>query len=222
MRIAPRLFASWLAVATLAEAVSARADDEVQPQALPVRTAGFSWDKGVLRTSFGVRDALDADVAKKLSSGITTTIAIRAYVFRDGADTPIALAVRTCKVVYDVWDEVFRVRISGPGEDKNVAVLSVDAVARQCVDIKDLPVLDSKNVSVQGRAHFVGVITEVNPVSRETLEQMRRWVSRPAGSTGIGPGDALFGSFVGLFVRHLGVSDKTVRFRTALAPQAPP
>jgi hypothetical protein len=51
------------------------------------------------------------------------------------------------------------------------------------------------------------------------VEQMRRWVSRPAGSTGIGPGDALFGSFVGLFVRQIGTADRTLRFRTqAITP----
>jgi hypothetical protein len=55
---------------------------------------------------------------------------------------------------------------------------------------------------------------EVNPVSPQMLAQMRQWVSRPAGSTGIGPGDALFGSFVGLFVRQIGNADRTLRFRT--------
>jgi hypothetical protein len=54
------------------------------------------------------------------------------------------------------------------------------------------------------------------------LEQMRRWVSRPAGSTGIGPGDALFGSFVGLFVRQIGTSDRTLRFRSQPVPAPPP
>jgi hypothetical protein len=63
------------------------------------------------------------------------------------------------------------------------------------------------------------VIVEVNPVNAQMVEQMRRWVSRPAGSTGIGPGDALFGSFVGLFVRQIGTADRTLRFRTqAITP----
>jgi hypothetical protein len=56
---------------------------------------------------------------------------------------------------------------------------------------------------------------------RRRLERphLRKWVSRPAGSTGIGPGDALFGSFVGLFVRQIGTADKTLRFRTqAITP----
>ena len=43
---------------------------------------------------------------------------------------------------------------------------------------------------------------------------MRRWMSRPAGNTGIGPNDALFGAFVQLFVREVATSDRTVTFRT--------
>jgi len=46
------------------------------------------------------------------------------------------------------------------------------------------------------------------------VEQMRRWMSRPTGSTGIGPGDALFGGFVQLFVRQIATSDRTLTFRT--------
>ena len=54
----------------------------------------------------------------------------------------------------------------------------------------------------------------MNPVNAQMVEQMRKWVTRPAGSTGIGPGDALFGSFVGLFVRNIGQAERTLRFRT--------
>ena len=125
------------------------------------------------------------------------------------------LMVQADEVVYDLWDEVYRIRVSGPGEERNLAVLTIDGVLRQCADVKDLP-LGDRQVLVPGRPHFLGVIVDVNPVSPQMLEQMRRWVSRPAGSTGIGPGDALFGSFVGLFVRQIGTSDRTLRFKTQL------
>jgi hypothetical protein len=57
---------------------------------------------------------------------------------------------------------------------------------------------------------------DVNPVSQEIVDQMRRWMSRPTGSTGIGPSDALFGSFVQLFVRQIATSDATLTFRTQI------
>jgi hypothetical protein len=51
------------------------------------------------------------------------------------------------------------------------------------------------------------------------VEQMKRWMSRPTGSTEIGPADALFGNFVQLFVRQIATSDKTLTFRTQNVPQ---
>jgi hypothetical protein len=211
-----------VALGLLAPGTRAHAQQpQPQPQALPRREVKFAWDKSLLRVSMGVRDVIDADMSKKFASGLPNVIAVRAYLLREGEDAPVALAVRTCRVVYDLWDEVYRLRVSGIGEDRNVAVLSTEGVFRQCADLKDLAIAD-KALLAPGKVHFLGVIVEVNPVSPQMLEQMRRWVSRPAGSTGIGPGDALFGSFVGLFVRQIGTSDRTLRFRSQPVPAPPP
>ena len=218
------LFGAILAGSSLAlgrDAGAQQAAPQPPPQALPRREVKFAWDKSLLRVSMGVRDVVDADIAKKFASGLPNVIAVRAYLLREGEDAPVALAVRTCRVVYDLWDEVYRVRVSGIGEDRNVAVLSTEGVFRQCADLKDMAIAD-KALLPPGKVHFLGVIVEVNPVSPQMLEQMRRWVSRPAGSTGIGPGDALFGSFVGLFVRQIGTSDRTLRFRSQAVPPPPP
>lgn len=215
-------FRAWAVAGAIAltalTARDARAEDPPKQEALPRRQANFAWDKlekgpTLLRASFSFRDAIDKPMASKLASGLPTVIAMRAYVLREGEDTPVALAVRTCRVVFDLWDEVYRLKISGPGGERDAAALNLEGVLRQCVEARDLPVADRSLLTV-GKPHFLGVIVEVNPVSPQMVDQMRRWVSRPAGSTGIGPGDALFGSFVGLFVRQLGAADRTLRFRT--------
>lgn len=197
----------------------ARADEEPPKQEeLPRRQANFAWqktDKGatLLRASFSYKDVVDKGVGEKLASGLPTVIAMRAYVLREGEADPVALAVRTCRVVYDLWDEVYRIKVSGPGGERDTAAYNLDGVLRQCAEARDLLVAD-KTLLAPGTPHFLGVIVEVNPISPKMLEQMRKWVARPAGSTGIGPGDALFGSFVGLFVRQIGTADRTLRFRT--------
>lgn len=201
---------------------AALADDPPKQEDLPRRSANFALDKQdkggqLLRASFSFRDVVDKGVSDKLASGLPTVIAMRAYVLREGESNPVALAVRTCRVVYDLWDEVYRLRISGPGGERDTAALNLDGVLRQCAEVRDLPVVERSLLGAD-KAHFLGVIVEVNPVSPQMLEQMRRWVSRPAGSTGIGPGDALFGSFVGLFVRQIGSADRTLRFRTQSIP----
>ncbi len=198
-------------------------EEETKQEELPRRQANFAWEKTKaggtrLRASFSYKDVVDKTVAQKLTSGLPTVIAMRAYVLREGEANPVALAVRTCRVVYDLWDEIYRLKISGPGGERDGAAYNMDGVLRQCAEARDLLVAD-RTLLATGVAHFLGVIVEVNPVSPQMIEQMRRWVSRPAGSTGIAPGDALFGSFVGLFVRQIGTADRTIRFRTqALTP----
>lgn len=193
----------------LAHAIPAHADDAK----LPERAATMSKEKTTLRASFAYRDAIDTKIQGKLTSGLPTVIAMRAYLLRTGEDAPIALAVRSCRVVYDLWDEVFRVHLEAPGVVRDTAAVNVEGVLRICAEAKDMPVADSNALAAE-KSYFLAVLVEVNPVKPETVEQMRRWVSRPAGSTSIGPGDALFGSFAGLFLRDLTTADRILRFRT--------
>jgi hypothetical protein len=205
-----RAIALFALVATFA--LDARAQ-QAPPARFPSRQANYAWDKTLLRASFSFKDIIDQPIAEKLSNGMAHVIAMRAYVLREGEDTPVALSVRTCRVNYDVWEEVFRVKITGSGGAQEKAVINIAGVIRECAEARDFPIAD-RSLLTSGKPHFLGVIAEVNPVSSEQLEQMRRWVSRPTGSTRIGPGDALFGSVVGLFLGQIGSSDKTLRFRT--------
>lgn len=190
---------------------------------LSQRQATYTWDKqdkgpDLLSASFSFVDVVDGALRQKLSSGLPSVVVMRAYVLREGESDPVALAARSCKIAYDLWDEVYRLTISGPGGDRNTAALNIEGVLRLCFEARKVTVAD-RSLMTAGKPAFLGVIVEVNPVNAQMVEQMRKWVSRPAGSTGIGPGDALFGSFVGLFVRQIGTADRTLRFRTqALTP----
>ncbi len=185
----------------------------VQPGSLATRPAAYAWDGDLLRATYSYRDVLaDPALAKKLSTGLPVVIAMRAYLYREGDDVPVALVPRVCRVVFDLWDEVYRVHVSEPEHERDQAVV-LDGVLRLCTEARDLPIA-RQSLVVPGRAYFLGVVVEVNPVSPEIVDQMRRWMSRPAGSTSIGPSDALFGSFVQLFTRQLARSDATLTFRT--------
>jgi hypothetical protein len=188
------------------------APQPAHPAALPPRQANYAWDRDLLRASFSYRDILDDELSKKLSSGLPLVIVMRAYLYREGADEPVALAPRVCRVVYDLWDEVYRVHVSEPERDRDQAAV-LDGVFRLCAEARDLPIV-RRSLLAAGQRYFLAVVVDVNPVSQEIVDQMRRWMSRPTGSTGIGPSDALFGSFVQLFVRQIATSDKTLTFRT--------
>ena len=192
----------------------------VRPGALPARLANYAWDGDLLRASFSYRDVLgDPALVKKLSSGLPMVIAMRAYVYPQGQDVPVALAPRVCRVVYDLWDEVYRVHVSEPERERDQAVV-LDGVLRLCTEARDLAVVrrgntaDGRPLLAEGQAYFLGVVVDVNPVSPQMVEQMRHWMSRPTGATGIAPTDSLFGTFVQLFAHQIATSDKTLTFRT--------
>ena len=198
----------------------ALAQEKQPPNAaqLPARTATFVWEKPekgpeMLMASFSYVDIMDANARNKLSNGLPHVIVMRAYVWKEGESEPISLAARTCRITYDLWEEVYRLKISGPGGERDTAALNVDGVVRQCFEARKVHVTD-RSLVIAGKPYFLGVLVEMNPVNAQMVEQMRQWVTRPAGSTGIGPGDALFGSFVGLFVKNIGKADRTLTFRT--------
>jgi hypothetical protein len=215
--------AATLGLTLLGSAAPVRADDEA-PKVVS-RTATLAWDNEILRLTVSYRDVVDAETRKKLTSGLPTVIVLRGYVFEEGSTQPIALTAKSCRVVFDPWDEVFRIQLGVPGSETNVPSPTLEGVLRRCAEDKALPVVEAKRLK-QGTSYFISALVEVNPISREMIERIRRWVSRPAGASGIGAGDALFGSFVGLFTTRIGVADRQFAFRTqsfqAPAPPPPP
>lgn len=222
------LFAFLIALLATSPSLSARADDPPpKEENLPQRTAAYTWDpvkdangkpvqpaQTLLKATFNYRDLIDPNLQGKLANGLSTDIVMRAYLLREGDKTPITLSVRTCNVKYDLWDNLYRLTITTTGlKDRTTAIATTEGVLRQCAEVTDLLIAD-KALLTGAKPFFLGVIAEVNPVSADMLAQLRQWVARPAGSTGIGPGDALFGSVLGLFVKQIGKADKTLRFRT--------
>jgi hypothetical protein len=191
-------------------ASTARADEP-----LPVRQAAVAFDeKQTLRVSVGYRDVIDAATVAKLMGGLPTTIVMRAYVFRESGGAPLAAAFKTCRVIFDLWDEVYRIEIAQTGtNDVVTASPSLEGVLRRCAEADKLAVI-GRSALPAGTNFYMAGIVEVNPVSPDMLERIKRWVSRPSGTSTNAPGDALFGSFVGLFVARIGVADRQVAFRT--------
>ncbi len=202
-----------LTIALLAAIPKIAAAEGEGAAALPVRKALFSWDATSLRMSVSFRDVVTPPLLRKLSSGLPTVILLRAYLFESDAKTPVGLAVRSCRVVYDLWDEVYRIKVGTQGGERDLAVVNAEGVLRQCGETVDMP-LASRSLFQANHAYFVALVIEVNPVSAQMLEQMRRWIARPLGSTGLAPSDAIFSSVVSMFVRQIGTSDNTLTFRT--------
>jgi hypothetical protein len=129
-------------------------------------------------------------------------------------------------VVFDLWDEVFRIELSQGGRRRETVAVNIEGVLRRCTEARRLPLVSVKSLE-SSRRYFVGVLVEVNPLSKEMMERIKRWVARPKGAGNVGPGDSLFGSFVGLFITQVPDADRVLNFRGApfvpvQLPELPP
>jgi hypothetical protein len=220
LRAAAAVLSSWLA--WLPTSARAQPAPPKTPNALPVRSAAFGLEDKRVVLSVSFRDVIDAEISKKLLNGFPTVISVRGYLFRETGGDPIALTAKTCRVAYDLWDEVFRIQLAQPGIHSTTVAVNLEGVLRNCAEVRKIPLVD-RSLLRDGARYFVATLVEVNPVSAETLDRIKKWVARPNATSGIGPGDSLFGSFVGLFVARIGDADRRLAFRTQpFAPPNPP
>jgi len=200
----------------VATSSSALADDPAPPTKWMRRAVTSGLGEKGLRVTVPFRDLLAPPVSDKLANGLLHTLTIRVAIHDESDGRLVAASARTCRVRFDLWDEVYRVQIEAPGDARNLAFLAVDGVARQCAELKDF-VVPTRAPLLVGRSYFVSVRADVNPADPEMIEHLRRWVTGASPSrTG---GETIFGSVMGLFVRDFAKSERTLLFRGA--PFAP-
>ena len=200
-----------LAILLLCFCVSPEA--AAQAAAESSRPVFFEWNesKQLLFGTVSYRDVVDASVRKKLSRGLPTTIAMTATIFRAGTTQPVATTAQTCKVTWHVWEEAYKIELMRPGSSRTRWTTTLEGVLRRCAEARALLVATSQQLSV-GAAVYMQAKVQVNPVSSKLLEKIKRWVSRPSATGTAGPGDALFGTFTGLFLQRIGDAERELRF----------
>jgi hypothetical protein len=223
-----RRIASWItgALAVVLLVATASAADP-----LPVRITGIEAGVGKLLVSVGMQDLISGADQQRLSSGFATRVLIRIYLHEDGGDEPISVAYQRAEIVYDLWDERFRVRVAHDnGADVQSEARTADeAIWRACA-LWHFPVSDLRRLR-PGARYFLAFRADLNPISEELLADVRRWlVQPPRGQRRVGAGDSVFGSFVSIFVNpRVEDSERQLRFlsqpftiATTPAPTAAP
>lgn len=198
----------WLTCA-LALANTARAQEAPEP----VRPVSFEWNDSqqLLYGSVNFRDVVDENVKRKLSRGLPTTIALTATLFRIGSPQPVATTAQSCKVTWHVWEEAYKIELVRPGTSQVRWTTTLEGVLRRCAEARGLLVATSEQVPV-GTPVYMRAKVQVNPLSPKLLEKIKRWVSRPSATDTAGPGDALFGTFTGLFLQRVGEAERELKF----------
>jgi len=169
-------------------------------------------DKLVVSTSF--TELFDNEAYEALSNGFATTVILRAYVYEKDGDLPVAFTLATFRVVYDLWNEEYRVRIADGRGQRDWRFKSRADALKAMTEIDGFPVASLDQISF-GKKYYCGMVAELNPVSEERLAEMRRWLTKRAGSTSIDSNASFFGSFVSVFVNpKLQGADNVFQFRS--------
>lgn len=188
----------------------ARADDADAR----LRRMGFAEREGRLEVTSRFSELFDSRAFERLSSGYPTTVVVRGWVYREDSEVPVAFTLVSYRVVYDLWDEVYTLRIDGPDGVKTMRIRSkVDVLAR-ITRLAGEPIAELGSVAIGPHYRF-GMVVELNPVSKELLTETRRWLSKPAGKSRLAVTSSVFGSFVSVFVNpRLRAADRILRFRS--------
>lgn len=178
------------------------------------KLARFESEGARLVVSVDYPELADGELKRKLDSGLLATVVTRAYLVREGASRAEALAVQTVRTAYDLWDEVYVSEVSGEAGARVYRDKKRDDALHRLSQLK-VPL----SATLQPGAHYrVAVIVELNPVSKELLSQVRKWLSRPREGAPL-DGESYFGSFVSLFVnRKVGEAERVLHLQTQVYP----
>jgi hypothetical protein len=164
------------------------------------RKVGLSRRGGRLLVSLGLQDLFRAQDAQRLLSGFTTRVWVRVVVLRVGSPEPVAQALRQTEIVYDLWDEKFRVRrFEAGGKVETRAAATAGEAIDLATALVAFPVVDLDRLE-PGVSYRLSVRADLNPIAQDLLADVRRWLARPSPRSRAGSGDSFFGSFVSIFV----------------------
>jgi hypothetical protein len=202
-------FLSGLSIALLCFVGVALAEDLVRK-----RNMGIVWEDGTPHLYFSARDLINADVEKKLDSGLPQRIAVQHFVYGPRPEEPLVAAGHSCKIVYDLWQALYRVdhEILG-GATTSMALRTRAEVLERCLVMRDVPLGEGRDY--RAVSHFyVASLIQLNPLSTSTVARIRRWLARPRTDYNVET-KSFFGSFVSLFVNdRIGAAERVLRLRS--------
>ena len=189
----------------------ARADDDDPPTVQKMR---FVERADVLTVTTSIPRLFDTAAYSALDSGFTSTVVIRLWVYPKGSTNPVGFALLQRTVLYNLWDEVFEIRIIEPGVPPHVIKEKRQADAlKQLTSIEGVTIAKLADLPYE-QVYLLAMQVELNPVSRETLAEVRRWLTQGTGG-GQDRGGAFFGSFVSVFVNpKIAEADRVLRIRS--------
>jgi hypothetical protein len=198
-----------LLLALLALTAVATAEDD-KPEVHKFRFIERGANLTVTANPTPLAKLFDSAAYDALDSGFTSTVVIRIWIYPKGSTEPASYVLLQRQVVYNVWDEVFEMKIDGraPIKEKRQS-----EALKKLTSLEDIPVARLANLPYD-QVYLLAMVVELNPISKETLAEVRRWLSQGT-SGGLDRGGAFFGSFVSVFVNpKIPEADRVLRVRS--------
>ena len=186
------------------------ADDDDAPELVTMRF----FERGAqLLVTTSLTKLFDSGSYDKLDSGFASTVVIRFWVYPKGGADPLSFQLVQRRVIYDLWDEVYVLELDEPAGRRVVKVKYKAEALKLLTSIEALPVARLDRIPYE-KHHVLAMVVELNPVSQETLAEVRRWLSEGTGG-GLERGGSFFGSFVSVFVNlKVPAADRVLRIRS--------
>ena len=167
----------------------------------------------VLTVTTRIKALFDSGTFQALDTGIPSVVVIRMWVYPQGSNDPVAFQLVQRTATYDLWDEVYLISLEEPGGRRSKRVKYRAEALKLLTEIDDMPIARTADLAYE--KHFALAMTvELNPVSKETLAEVRRWLSQGTGG-GLDRGGSFFGSFVSVFVNpKIPEADRVLRIRS--------
>ena len=157
---------------------------------------------GRLSVAADLSAAFPDDLESLLGNGLTNVIGVWLSAVPEDASAPVALAAWQVEVLFDVWEEVYRITVSGPGgaPARHLTRGSFAALRRVLAQVPrtDLGPVDR----LPDGPFWIEAAVEVNPVSPELLARTRALMARPPASVQPGADSrSVLGSVASLLLR---------------------
>jgi hypothetical protein len=198
-----------VAIGFFALVVALRPAEAKDPE-IPVRKVGISISENQLITSFSYRDAFTEKITEKLRSGLPTRVVVQLSVEKIGRKKPVRYWARTVSIVYDLWAEVYIITVEDDRGRRRAKIPTVEEVVDIAGKLSRCQIAEVNGL--KPGSYRIRSLIEVNPVSKEMIDNIRRWLAKKPEGHGAGTSN-FFGSFVGIFVdRQIGQADFTSVF----------
>ena len=200
-----------LALVALAFAAAAHADDDkpIQHELRFIERGDSLVIASVAGKGSPIAKLFDYAAYDKLGSGFSSTVVIRIWIYPKDSTVPVAFVLYERTAQYRLWEEVFSITTNG----KRLSVKRQADALKRLTSIEDLPVARLSALPYD-QVFVLAMRAELNPVSPETLAEVRRWLSQGNGG-GLDRGGAFFGSFVSVFVNpKIPAADRVLRVRS--------